>query len=269
MKTVKMVWGCEDSGTFKMTPYAFQKFMFFAKNEDDVEVSGFFVLDEDDPTVLRDFFLVEQDSGGAHTDMTEEGLSNFISDMDEWDVPPSLCMRVWGHSHPGFAPNPSGQDMETFREMFDRYPWFVMFILNPEDLTYTCRVGTKAGPGLQQEFNVVVDLSHPAEEQDFNNLKSQYDELVRITKVGFQQSRGVYRVPTKYEAGYESIDWQSDSFLQEAWRRSANGLWEDEEDEEEFEKFLAREKGIHEMTDKEFEEYSANREKEERELEEG
>lgn len=249
-----MVWDCNSKGTFKITPYAFQKFLFFANNEEGVEVSGFFILDEEDPSILRDFFLVKQECGKAHTDMTAEGLSDFISEMDEFDVPPSLCMRVWSHSHPGFAPNPSTQDQETFAEMSGKYPWFCMMIVNPADLTYTCRVATKSGPGIQQHFDIVVDMSHECESLDFNNLQDSFEKLVSISKtnVGF-------RTPTKYENNYDQIDWGNNStkrdFLGESWRRTAYGLWEDGDDEE-FEEHLAwKEKGVIEMTDEEFEQY--------------
>lgn len=134
----------------RLTPYAYQKLM-FCLHRDDVEVSGFGVSDEDDPLLVLDFMLVEQECSASHTAMTEEGIAEYGARMLGFGYEPARCMRIWIHTHPRIGARPSGVDEGLFRDLYGNYSWSVMAIVD-KDHKHSATLKFTAGPGSRIEI---------------------------------------------------------------------------------------------------------------------
>ncbi|MBR9801292.1 hypothetical protein GYB59_06155, partial [bacterium] len=80
---------------------------------------------------------------------------------------------VWIHTHPGDSPYPSPVDEETFRRVFGKADWALMFILARGGESYA-RLRFNSGPGGNVELPVEVDYSSRFDASDQTAWEAEY-----------------------------------------------------------------------------------------------
>lgn len=117
------------------------------------EVSGLGIVDEQDPSKVIDFFVVEQICSSTSTEMDQTAVANLIADMRDKGISPSRW-RVWWHSHAAMKAFFSGTDEDNVeRYASEKALWSV--VTNHEDAK---RVEAGQSP---TEMYIRVDLFDP------------------------------------------------------------------------------------------------------------
>src|SRR5262249_13781486 len=130
--------------------------------------------------------------------------------------------RIWIHTHPGACPRPSGTDEETFRRVFGRADWAVMFILARGGKSYA-RLAYHFGPSCELPLGVDVDYSQPFQSSDRDAWQAEYRRCVRpkpcaaLATVGCQLEPEAVPAPTD-----EWYDWRFDSTTFNGWREEVS-----------------------------------------------
>lgn len=125
------------------------------------EVSGLGIVDENDPSRVIDFFIVEQVCTGTSTEMDQEAVANLIADMRDKGISPSRW-RVWWHSHATMKAFFSGTDEDNVeRYASEKALWSV--VTNHEDAR---RVAAGQAPS---EMYIRVDLFDPDQPKNTNS----------------------------------------------------------------------------------------------------
>jgi len=121
-----------------ITPKAQIKLAKFMKLADNCEICGFGYVSEFN--IVDDVKLYEQEGGkGAYVESTEQGVADFLAKnpQPEW-------ILQW-HTHPTFAPNPSGTDHENtldYTKMFKNGYFDAIF---NNDMKSTARFNVQLG----------------------------------------------------------------------------------------------------------------------------
>jgi len=148
------------------------------------EVAGFGVCgDLDRPMLITDFLMVKQSASAAFVSMDDVGVADFTEDMVDNGLQPFQFLRIWIHTHPGSSPIPSGQDEDTFNEVFGDCHWAIMFILAKEGKTY-CRLRWQLehGPRGTMEIDHSVDFQYPFAASDHDAWDDEYEDTVTVNK---------------------------------------------------------------------------------------
>lgn len=154
----------------------------------DTEIGGFGVVKKDDALYIEDFITIKQEVTGASVEFDGPDLGNFLEDMAELEVHPSRCMRVWLHTHPGNGVTPSSVDESTFKDVFGKADWSIMFILGRQGATY-CRIQFTAGPGMSYELNVDVDWGSLPEYMRGRDLNTMRDAWLHEFNLNINERR--------------------------------------------------------------------------------
>lgn len=82
--------------------------------------------------IIDQTFLLEQEVGPAHTDLTGRDLDAVTRELlNKGAEEEANRLRFWGHSHVHFGAFPSGTDENTMAKRYDEeFPWYVRGILN-------------------------------------------------------------------------------------------------------------------------------------------
>lgn len=74
--------------------------------------------------LIEQIFLIKQVVHGSTTEMTEDGLSDFFTDLAMEN--PEICSKIlfWGHVHPSNSTEPSSQDEDQMK-LFAHNDWFL------------------------------------------------------------------------------------------------------------------------------------------------
>lgn len=194
----------------RFTPNAWAKILYF-RDAGNTEIAGLGVTHSDDPLLVTAFHTVEQEASHAFVEMDGDALGAYLEAMDEADIPPNRCFRIWIHTHPGDSATPSGTDEKTFQEAFGRCDWAVMFILAKGGQTY-CRLRYTA----QTPFGAIQQVdeisARIAWESDFAGVtaeeqaqwKKDYDAhiLPRVTTITSSQRQTAW-----YHQGDDPTGW--------------------------------------------------------------
>lgn len=96
------------------------------------EISGLGLVREEDGKFFCDeVALLDQEVGGAHTDISPEGVGKFMTELakdrpDTWGH-----WKLWWHSHVSMTASFSGQDDTTLRELAHAAgDWFMGLVIN-------------------------------------------------------------------------------------------------------------------------------------------
>ena len=109
-----------------ITPPAYADILTLAQlsGSDEISWLGSVAALPDYQFLIDGIFLLKQKVHSATTEINEEGLADFFTDLIGDD--PELAQRVmfWGHVHPRHSTSPSSQD-EDQMEAFSHNPWFI------------------------------------------------------------------------------------------------------------------------------------------------
>jgi proteasome lid subunit RPN8/RPN11 len=145
----------EKATCLTFSPLAWLKLMLFL-HAGDTEVGGFGVSSEDDQLYITDFVTVRQHVSAVTVEFEDEAVADYFDHCVDQGLQPDRFARVWLHTHPGWSPDPSSVDEETFARVFGGCDWAIMFIIGRTGRTYA-RLQFFAGPGGQILLPVTVD----------------------------------------------------------------------------------------------------------------
>lgn len=152
----------------EFSPLAYLKLQYLC-HAGDTEIGGFGISSVDAPFYVDDIAIVEQDSGIAHCEFTENGIADHVERYSEAGYSADEYFRIWIHTHPGASVSPSGTDENTFRDVFSKAPWAIMAILG--------RTG-KLSARLRCPPGITVELEHRVRWEDWPT-GLEYDEWVQ------------------------------------------------------------------------------------------
>ncbi len=168
------------SPVLRFTPTAWAKLLHF-RDRGETEIGGFGVSAADDLLLMEDFVIIKQDVTVASVSFDDEAVADFFDAQVDAGRKPEQFARVWLHSHPGDSPKPSSIDEETFRRVFGRCQWAVMFIVARGGKSYA-RLRFSVGPGGQIVIPVEVDYSQPFGPSDQDAWESEYKANIKAGK---------------------------------------------------------------------------------------
>jgi hypothetical protein len=168
----------------RFSPTAWAKLLYF-RDRGDTEVGGFGVAATNDLLRIEEFCVVKQQATFSSVAFDDLAVADFFESQVDLGRRPEQFGRIWLHTHPGNSPEPSGTDEETFRRVFGRCQWAVMFILAQSGRCYA-RLRFNLGPGGEIAIPAEVDYSLPFGPSDFKAWEAEYEMNV---KAGFGMAR--------------------------------------------------------------------------------
>jgi len=168
------------SPVLRFTPTAWAKLLYF-RDHGETEIGGFGISAANDLLLMEDFVTIKQDVTMASVSFDDEAVADFFDTQVDVGRKPEQFARVWLHSHPGDSPKPSSIDEETFRRVFGRCQWAVMFIVARGGKSYA-RLRFSVGPGGQVVIPVEVDYSQPFGPSDQEAWGAEYKANIKAGK---------------------------------------------------------------------------------------
>jgi hypothetical protein len=159
--------------SLRLSPLAWLKLLLFL-HAGETEVGFFGICAEDDLLYVQDLAVPKQKVSAVTVCFDDQSVADHFEDCADAGIQPSRCGRLWIHTHPGFSPNPSGVDEETFARVFGSCDWAVMAIVARGGATYA-RLSFSAGPGGDVMIPMAVDWE--ALPQEIQSREGSLDEL--------------------------------------------------------------------------------------------
>ena len=177
----------------RFAPTAWAKLLFF-RDQQETEVGGFGVTAADNPLLVEEFVTVKQDVTVASVAFDDEAVADYFDAQVDLGRKPEQFGRIWLHTHPGNSPSPSGTDEETFRRVFGKCQWAVMFILARGGKSFA-RLRFNVGPCGHAAIPVEVDYSRPFGPSDRESWEIEYhaningrpDRFLAESHFGYQE----------------------------------------------------------------------------------
>jgi proteasome lid subunit RPN8/RPN11 len=163
--------------SLRFTPTAWAKLLYL-RDRGPTEVGGFAIAASDDPVLITDLQLVDQNCTGITVAFDDQAVAAFFDQQVDRGLHPEQFARIWVHTHPGKSPAPSWVDEETFERVFSRTEWSIMFILARGGQTY-CRLQFHVGPGGAVELPVEIEYRQPFTASDQPAWEAEYLAKVR------------------------------------------------------------------------------------------
>ncbi len=164
----------------RFSPTAWAKLLHF-RDRGQTEIGGFGISKPDDLLFVHDFLTVKQEVTVASVSFDDNAVADFFEDQVDAGRKPEQFARIWLHSHPGDSPRPSSIDEETFRRVFGKCQWAVMFIVAKGGKSYA-RLRFSVGPGGQVVIPVEVDYSQPFGPSDQDAWDAEYRANIKAGK---------------------------------------------------------------------------------------
>jgi len=180
-----------DKPVLRFSPTAWAKLYYFC-HAGDTEIGGFgLASDPNDLLRIDDFITVKQSTSCVSVVFDDLSVADYFEQQVDIGHKPEQFARIWLHTHPGDSPYPSGTDEETFRRVFGKCDWAVMFILAKGGQTY-CRLRFNGGPGAHIEVPVEVDYSRPFPGSDLKAWKVEFDLNIhpKLNQLGLTLTEG-------------------------------------------------------------------------------
>ncbi len=162
----------------RFSPTAWAKLLFL-RDVGETEIGGFGIAPADDLLLVEDIRLVKQTCTWVSAEFDDRSIAEFFDAQVDVGRKPEQFFRLFLHTHPGNSPQPSGTDEETFRRVFGRTDWAVMFILARGGQSYA-RLRYNVGPGADIELPVEVDFSRPFEASAWELWQEEYLANVQV-----------------------------------------------------------------------------------------
>ena len=170
----------------RFSPTAWAKLLYF-RDRGETEIGGFAITRPDDLLYVEEFVTVRQDTTIASISFKDEAVAEFFErQVDDGRKPEQFC-RIWLHTHPGESCEPSSVDEETFRRVFGRCEWAVMFVVGKTSKTHA-RLRFNVGPGASIMLPVDLDYRGPFEGTDVEAWKAEYDAHIKAEPWTFLHS---------------------------------------------------------------------------------
>ncbi len=176
----------------RFSPTAWAKLLSL-RDQGSTEVGGFAITSSDDLLYVEDVCLIQQNCTAVSVKFDDVAVAEFFEDQVAAGLRPEQFARVWIHTHPGDSASPSHVDERTFRRVFGRCDWAVMFILAQGGQTYA-RIRYGVGPGGAMEIPVRVDFRKPFTASDIDCWQCEYAASVHPLEF----------MPTPVRAGIQS-----------------------------------------------------------------
>jgi hypothetical protein len=171
----------------RFSPTAWAKLLFL-RDRGETEIGGFGISANDDPLYVVDLQLVLQTCTPVTVAFDDAAVADFFDAQVDLGKPISQVGRIWIHTHPGESAAPSATDEETFRRVFGRPDWAVMFILAQRGAS-SCRLRFNVGPGAELEIPNRIDFRRPFAPSDFESWEQEYAACVRPDPTGWAPDR--------------------------------------------------------------------------------
>lgn len=161
----------------RFSPTAWAKLLFF-RDQGETEISGFGITEPDDLLYVTEFVTIKQDTTVASISLDDNAVADIFESQVDLGRKPEQFFRIWVHTHPGDSPIPSGTDEATFRRVFGKCEWSLMFIL-AEEGRYYARLSFHVGPGGQILIPVEVDYNQPFQASDQEAWEAEYKANIK------------------------------------------------------------------------------------------
>lgn len=162
----------------RFSPTAWAKLQYFC-HAGDTEIGGFGITsDINDLLRIDKFQTVKQTTSCTSVVFDDSCVADYFEQQVDLGYQPEQFARIWLHTHPGDSPHPSGTDEATFRRVFGKCDWAVMFILARGGSTY-CRLKFNTGPGAHIEIPVQVDYTGRFPGSDLEAWQAEYEQNIQ------------------------------------------------------------------------------------------
>ena len=141
------------------------------------EVSWFSYVENagDNIFKIKDAYIIPQKVTGSETEMTTEGLSEFMTKtIKEKGMQYYKNIRCWGHSHVNMSVSPSGQDVKQISE-FNNGEFYIMLIFNKKGDIYSEIRDFKNG----LRYKGIPIMLDANVNQNVDDIKQELDEKVK------------------------------------------------------------------------------------------
>lgn len=161
------------------TPYSWAK-LCFIRDIGDTEIGCFGMAETDDPLLLTDIHLPEQECTLATVDLDGQSLLNYRAACRQAGLDEKHSFRVWIHTHPKMSANPSHTDETTYEQLFSGADWGVMLIVSKTGDEYArVRYGGD-GPQADAELGIAIDYSVPFSKSNHADWEAIYRAAVSV-----------------------------------------------------------------------------------------
>ncbi|MBI9018702.1 MAG: hypothetical protein JEZ07_15720 [Phycisphaerae bacterium] len=165
----------------RFTPYAWSK-LIFMRDMTDNEVGGFGITATDDLLLVTDIVIIKQKVTVVTVNFDDIAVANYFEDMVDKGLKPEQFARIWIHTHPGFDPDPSGTDEQTFNRVFGNCNFSVMAIIAKKNKSY-CRLHFNSGICCDINIPIKVDYEQGIDNKDIQIWEQIYKDNVAQEKV--------------------------------------------------------------------------------------
>jgi hypothetical protein len=161
----------------RFSPTAWAK-LIYLRDAGPTEIGGFGITPSADLLLVEDIQLVRQSCTAVSVEFDDVSVAQMFDENTDARLRPEQFARIWIHTHPGLSAMPSSVDETTFRDVFGRCDWSVMFILAKGGTSYA-RLQFCAGPGGALRLPVRIDWRRPFAGSDEQTWQTEYDLCVR------------------------------------------------------------------------------------------
>ena len=201
----------------RFSPTAWAKLVYF-RDRGRTEIGGFGITPPDDLLCIEEFMTVQQQVSAATVAFDDEAVADFFEGQVDAGRKPEQFARLWLHTHPGFSPEPSAVDKETFNRVFGGCQWAMMFVLGKSDKTHA-QLRFNVGPGGEASIPVAVDYARDFGPSDRKAWESEYQANIHPLK------RSLW-------LGWDDDDWdetdRAGCSVPEEWRQELEAMDPDE-----------------------------------------
>jgi hypothetical protein len=163
--------------TLRFSPTAWAKLLFL-RDLGETEIGGFGISANDDLLLIEDVVLVAQTCTWVHVEFDDSAVAEYFERHVEAGRRPENFARIWIHTHPGRSAEPSSTDEATFRRVFERSDWALMFILARGGQTYA-RLRYNIGPGVDIKLPIEIEYGCTFGGSDVRRWQAEFDLNVR------------------------------------------------------------------------------------------
>ena len=161
----------------RFTPAAWAKLVYL-RDAGPTEIGGFGITPADDLLLVEDLQLVCQVCTEMTVRFDDASVAELFDDQVDQGRRPEQFGRIWVHTHPGLSAMPSSVDETTFRNVFGRCDWSLMFILARGGASYA-RLQFRTGPGASLRLPVRIEWGRPFDGTDECGWQTEYELCVR------------------------------------------------------------------------------------------
>lgn len=161
----------------RFSPTAWAKLVYL-RDAGPTEIGGFGITPADDLLLVEDIQLVRQACTVTSVEFDDAAVADLFDTLVDQGLRPEQFARIWIHTHPGLSASPSSVDGTTFRSVFGRCDWSLMFILARGGATYA-RLQFTAGPGAALRLPVRIDWRRPFAGTNESAWQTEYGVCVQ------------------------------------------------------------------------------------------